>query len=337
MPNSAIGSCTIQDAGPPPVLSLSIGNLAVPEDIGTAYMVVTRLDAGPATNVQLFTTDGTAVDGVDYVGVNFVHNFAPLEVYNVPIAIINRLGYQDPRDFLLNANVAPPVAGTCTIYSVEVCPIDVPVFWASLYSISSDPCGFDFNWDGFNRGTILGVHSEAGNSFSPITDCIGFYSGAHITDSGPAELFVSGSPFDAASDMYLDHFTFDWYYNPLCANGLATGGGDFSIKAFLHTGDTWIQNPNPTCCSDTLTFPGPALIYMDGVQFGIESDFSLGTYYSPGPDNCASDIIVDPGTASLDLTGFGLNYDSSNPLCNPSDCFCSEGVWQFSGGINTYP
>ena len=94
-------------APPLPAIDLSIADITVPEDIGNAVMAVTRLDAGPDTPVHVFTTNGTAIDGVDYTGVDFVHTFTALEVLNVTIPIINRAGVQGDRAFNLNAVMVP--------------------------------------------------------------------------------------------------------------------------------------------------------------------------------------------------------------------------------------
>jgi hypothetical protein len=113
--NSAIGSCTIQDVIP---LAMNIPNVTVPEDVGNAAMNVNRTDAGPITNVHVFTTDGTAIAGTDYTSVNFFHNFAPLETLPVNVPIINRAGVQGDRFFTLNAVASTAAAGDCTIQDV---------------------------------------------------------------------------------------------------------------------------------------------------------------------------------------------------------------------------
>lgn len=108
-----------------PYPAVSIADLTVNEDVGTANVVVSIPQASPYTAyVQYTTNDGTAVAGTDYTATSGTAEIpAGSTSTTVDVAITNRGGAQGSRDFTVD--LSNPTNATLTDAQATVTINDV--------------------------------------------------------------------------------------------------------------------------------------------------------------------------------------------------------------------
>src|SRR5262249_14435072 len=128
-----------------PHVQFAFGSLVVPEDGGPAFIPIT-LDQGLTTpvTVDYFFTDGTATNGVDYIGASGTLTFAPGDLVEfLPVVIVNDTLIEPDETFTIAlSNPSASVdLGTNTTIDVTIQDDDRPPsvqFSAANYYIAED-------------------------------------------------------------------------------------------------------------------------------------------------------------------------------------------------------
>jgi len=286
------------DVVPPPVLLISATSYTVAEDVGSVPIGVVRGDDGNlSVTVDFVTIDGTATNGVDYIGVTNTLTFAPGDrIKLVPITILNDSVKEPSKSF--RVTLSNPTGGG-VLGSVQL---------ATVWISDNDPgAQFEFNSTTFPKGytvaedagfVLVGVTRGDDGTTTASVD----FATSDLTATNALDYTATNGTLVFAPGEKVKLFTV-----PIFNDGLKEGNETFRVT---------LSNPTNCLLGPQKTVDVTILDNDPGVQFEFneywaqETEGGLTVKVLRGNDMALGPFTVDFATANLTATA-GRAYQAT--------------------------
>ncbi|MDG1570683.1 Calx-beta domain-containing protein [Robiginitalea sp. M366] len=318
---------------------LSIANISISEDAGTATFTVTH--SGPSVagpfQATYSTTDGTATSGLDYTAVSGTLSFSGVsgDSQTVVVPLLNDAEYEGDETFVLQIDsVTDPavnisVTGTATIRDDEIILQDVPLdLYRNLsghYNYSAgggtfrtahnsvDPCAI-----GPNSSGTLTTPIPAGSTIKEA-----YLLWSHSAQNPDTQVTLEGSTVNADVVYGANVAGLNFYGYLANVTDIVTALPDPSGNTYDLT-DLTIDNSAPYCNGTVVLGAWSLLVFYEhdslpvstiNLYYGYDisqntgTTFTLDSFYAISPAGSKATFISYEGDDTLD----GSSGGSTNP------------------------